>query len=94
MLLVYAVLYLHTITTRNKAIGVHVMDLGSGRDQRKNEKKARTRFGLLPIDMGMARCVCVQNVTMKQRGGFHQNNNNKNKQREGGERVRLRTGRK
>jgi len=92
MLLVYAVLYLHTVTTRNKTIGVHVMDLGSGKDQRTNEKKTRTRFGLLPIEVGMARCA--QNVTMKQRGEFHQNNNNKNKQREGGEQVGLRVGQK
>ena len=36
--MVCAVLYLHTVTTRNKTIGVHVMDLGSGKDQGTNEK--------------------------------------------------------
>ena len=67
--MVYAVLYLHTVTTRNKTIGVHVMDLGSREDQGTNERRTRTRFGLLPIEVGMARCVQnVTNVTMKQRG--------------------------
>lgn len=62
--MIYVVLYLQ-IVTRNKAIGVRVIDSESGKEQTENEKKTCTTFELLLIEVEVTRGA--HNFTMKQR---------------------------
>ena len=77
--MVYAVLYLQTVTTRNKTTDVHVMSLETGQGETVT---ACTRIGLLPMAVEIGRGEKVYHEAKKGWKGSHQNKNMENKNAE------------